>query len=281
MAIYTGSKPGLGDLYPLGATETVNERLEPLITPSQLQMFHLFGIPLVSAIRDPITGRNQVMTPDILKEFITRAINLAELETQINILPVQIEEKHPFDKPAYESFGYMVVRSKPVASVEKISVTPSNDSDIYECPLEWCEISNINYGQINIIPLTLLTTSGTVVPASSTAGGALFLSIFGHKHWIPAFWKVTYTAGFPNGKVPGIINELVGTIAAMEVLSMLGATYGRATSASIGLDGLSQSVGSPGPNIFAIRMQELAEKRKALVNKIRAIYGLKFISGNV
>jgi len=281
MAIYTESKGNVGDLYPIGATETVTQYLQPIIDPEHLKMFHLFGIPLVSAIRDPITGRQQAMTDPILKGFIERAVALAESETQIAILPVQLKEKHPFDKCAYESFGYVQLRGKPVASVESITVTPANEEDIYTVPMEWVEGGNFSYGQVNVVPLTLAINSGTVVPTSATAGGALFLSIFGHKHWIPAFWKVVYTAGFPNGKVPGIINELIGTIAAMEILSVLGATYGRSSGASISMDGISESVSSPGPNIFQVRISELNDKRKNIVQKLRSAYGLKFISSNV
>src|SRR6185369_13911889 len=111
-----------------------------------------------------------------------------------------------------------------------------------------------------------------------STGGAFFLSILGNRQWIPAYWKITYTSGFKDGMVPRVINELISTIAAMEILSQLAATYARVQSHSLGIDGLSQSVSTPGPAVFQVRIQELTDKRKALVGKIRAKYGTKLFS---
>lgn len=277
----TSPRPALGGAYQIGETEGSWQRLEPIISPVQLRAFHLMGIPLVSAIRNPITGRNDVWTDDILKEYINRAVAIAEFDTSLIITPTKFAEKHPFDKSEYESLGYFRVRQRPVSSVEAIKVTPSNDQDVYIVPTEWIEGGYLHYGQINIVPLTLAITAGTVVPNTATAGGALFLSIFGHKWWIPAFWKIEYTAGFKDGKVPTIINELIGTIAAMEVLSGLAATYAKNQSASISMDGASQSVSTPGPNLFKVRMEELADKRKRLTTKLKALYGAGIIVSNV
>jgi hypothetical protein len=281
MGIYTGSKKTTGDVFKVGQVEATWQRLEPLLSPEKLVALHLFGIPLVSAIRNPITGKQDVMTPDLLKMYIERAVNNAELETGLTFMPTRYEEKKPFDKFAYESFGYFMLKQRPVASLERITVTPSNEVDVYEVPLEWVEAGNLQYGQVNLIPLTLAITSGTVVPVSSTAGGALFLSIFGHKTWIPAFWKVSYTAGFPDGKVPAVVNELIGTMAAQEILSMLAVTYSKNQSASLSLDGVSQSVSTPGPNVFKVRMDELEEKKQRIIGKLKALYGLKLFSSHI
>jgi hypothetical protein len=60
---------------------------------------------------------------------------------------------------------------------------------------------------------------------------------------------------------------------------MLAATFGRVTGHSTGIDSLSQSVSGPGPKIFEQRMSELASKRIFLVNKIKSLYGTKFLVG--
>lgn len=275
-------RQALGETYQIGEVEGSWQRLEPILSPAQLRAFHLFGIPLVSVLRDPFTGARAVITDDLLKQYIDRSVALAELETGLIITPTKFIERHPFDKAEYEALGYFRTRQRPVTSVEGIRVTPANDIDVYMVPTEWIEGGYLQYGQINIIPLTLaLSSGGTVVSTQSAAGGALFLAIFGYMHWIPAFWKIEYTAGFKDGKVPTILNELIGTIAAMEVLSMLAATFAQNQGASLSLDGVSQSISGPGPNIFAVRLGELGDKRKRIVTKLKALYGAGIIVGNL
>lgn len=280
MADYTNSKNGLGAVFPDGGVASDWKRSEPLITAEQLRSFHLFGIPLVSAIRDPINGKAMIMTDPLLAQYIIRAVALAEADTGLEIFPVQFEEKHPFDKHLYDSFGFFNVFHRPVASIQALTVCPSNDVDVYNVPLDWVETGNLHKGQINIIPLTIALTNGSMTPPQA-AGGAVFLSIFGHKPWVPALWKIKYTTGFPDGMIPRLVNELIGTIAAMEVLSMLATTYARNTSTSLGIDGMSQSIGTPGPQLFRVRMEELGDKRQRLVGKLKAMYGTKLFSGNV
>lgn len=62
---------------------------------------------------------------------------------------------------------------------------------------------------------------------------------------------------------------------------MLAATYARTNSHSLGIDGLSQSVSTPGPQIFKIRLEELEKKKTALTKKIKAIFGYKIFSGTL
>src|SRR4051812_30795247 len=99
MAIYTDSK-GLppdadgnsGQQYPETSTVTPWGRLEPLLTPEQLKNRHLFGIPLVSRHIDPETGKPYKITNDMIKDFIGLAVNQAEVELGLDIMPVKYAE---------------------------------------------------------------------------------------------------------------------------------------------------------------------------------------------
>ncbi len=282
MADYTKSKPVLGDVFPSGGGDTTWQRTEPLITPLQLKRQHLFGIPLVSGMKDPITGRADRLTDDDLKDYIDTAVGLAETETGLLIFPTQEQEKHAWDRQEYDSFGYFRLHRRPISSIEAITVNLSNNDDIYDVPLEWVETANLHKGQLNIIPLTIALTNGNPTAIPTTAGGALLLSIFqGKSQWVASFWKVKYTCGFPEGKIPKVINDLIGTIAAMEVLSQLASTYGKSSGSSLSIGGGSQSVSTPGPEIFTKRMNDLELKREMLVAKMKTYYGLKFFSDNV
>jgi hypothetical protein len=77
------------------------------------------------------------------------------------------------------------------------------------------------------------------------------------------------------------VNQLIGIIAAMQVLSQVAAAYAGSTSTSLGIDGMSQSVSTPGPNRYQIRIEELRAHRALLVKKIKKSYGSKFVVGTV
>ncbi len=279
MADYTKSKSGPGRQFPDNATQSSWGRVEPLVTPEQVRNRHLFGIPLVSAMKDPLTGKPQVYTDDMIRDTIDRAVAMCETATGLDIFPVQSMEKHPFDRNEYESFGYFRLERRPVTSVEALDIVPPNGQALYSVPLEWIETGYLPKGQINLIPMGNSIAYGT--PANVGSGGALFLNVLGNQPWVPAFWQITYTSGFPDGMLPKSVNELIGVWAAMEILSSLAATYGKSQSHSLGIDGLSQSISTPGPQIFKVRYEELEEKRKSLVKKLKTQYGLNLFSGNV
>jgi hypothetical protein len=279
MADYSFTKTGIGGVFPDNVVETSWERVEPLIKPEQVKSRHLFGIPLVSAMKDPLTGKAQVYTDDMIRDAVDRAVAIVEQDVGIDVFPNVNKEKHAFDRNEYEAFGYFRVLRRPIASIEKLSITPPSGSDIYSIPLEWVETAYMHTGQINLIPLGNSIAYGT--PANVGSGGALFLNVLGNQPWIPAFWQITYTSGYPDGVIPKVVNELIGVVAAMDILSSLAATYGRSSSHSLGIDGLSQSVSTPGPQIFKVRYEELAEKSKKMIKRLKVIYGLVLFSGNV
>jgi hypothetical protein len=280
MAIYTGSKNEIAASFPDGAIAAELSRLEPIVGPNELAHRHLFGIPLVSQMKDPATGKPIIMTPAIVKDIIDGAVNNAEVDCRINISPIQVRQKFPFDRNHYESFGFVRLPNRPITSIDKLSVTPANQLDIYVVPNEWVEMAYASQGQINIIPMTASFIQGGYIPTGST-GGQFFLAVMGNRQWIPAYWQFEYTAGYKDGMVPRIVNDLIGTLAAQEILSMLAATYARSSSHSLGIDGLSQSVSTPGPQIFKNRWEELEQKRLRLTKRIRTLYGQGITSSHV
>lgn len=279
MADFTVSKDGIGDVYPVGGGATTWQRIEPLITPQDVIDLYLFGIPLYSGFKDPVTLRPAHLTPTQISKFIDKAVAKIELETGLIIFPTQFTQKLPFDKCEYESFGFFRLEHRPIASLQSIDVTLANQQSVFSVPIEWADVGNLHRGQVNLIPLTLALT-GQNQAAAASAGGAVYLAILGNRNWIASFWQMVYTAGFPNGKIPKVVNQIIGLTAALDILSMLGITF-RANSASLSLDGMSQSVSGPGPAIFAQRIKEIMIERQTLIAKLKAQYGLKILSSNV
>ena len=99
---------------------------------------------------------------------------------------------------------------------------------------------------------------------------------------MPSFWEITYISGLSlsEGQVPINVNNIVGCIAAIDLLSNL-ASLNTQNSVSIGHDGMSQSSSGPGPQIYVQRIQELEAKRQKLISEIKALYGNKYFISNI
>lgn len=280
MADFTNAKTG-PSVYPEQAVEADYQRTEPLLTPDQLVRRFLMGVDLHSQMKDPFTGKALRWTPEMVKDIIDGALQTTESELGILIRPVVFSEKHPFDRYAYNSYGFFNVRQRPVSKILSVAVVPPNQESVYSLPLEWVETAYLPRGQINIIPMTAAQVGGdsTGISPASANGGTFYLTIVQNRGWVPAYWQIDYQAGYCDGLVPRIVNDLIGTVAAMDILSMLAVTYAKVQSHSLGIDGLSQSISTPGPQIFKQRLEELQEKRNLLTKKLKALTGRKVFSG--
>ena len=70
-------------------------------------------------------------------------------------------------------------------------------------------------------------------------------------------------------------------VAAIETLSLLATTDADANSRSIGIDGMSQSVSSAGPQKYQARIEVLMQKKQMLIDKYKTRFALKMFSSNV
>ncbi len=277
MAIYTDSKEGLG------VVESAWRRTEPLLTPGQLVSRYLVGIPLMSGTKNPDTGKPDRITPAMLTDYIEGAMSDAETMCHIELMPAQIDERHPFDPQEFQSQGYLRLKHRPVASVESVAIAVSSGESIFTFNNEWIETGNLDQGQLNIMPLLLMLRKGGQDGQGTTAMGTgnQYLTVFGSNQWKGAILTVKYTVGYKDGNMPRPINNLIGTIAAMKVLSILAPTYARSQGSSLSIGGMSQSVSTPGPELFKLRLEELEKDRDMLIRKIKKTVGQTLFSGNV
>jgi hypothetical protein len=277
MAIYTESKEGLND------SSSVWGNLEPLLTVEDLKSRYLFGIPMVSGMKNPETGKPDKLGKETLTEIIKDAVAEVESMCHVDLFPVKKTERHPFDPQEWASNGYLRLRCRPVASIENVQIITSDETPVFTFNLDWVETGLLHLGQINIMPLLLTLRKGGSDGGGTVATGSgnVYLSVFGGSRWMPALITISYTCGFKDGMFPRIVNDLIGTMAAMNVLSLLAPTYGRTSSASLSLDGMSQSTSTPGSEIFLLRFNELEKKRDMLVRKLKTKSGQALFSGNV
>jgi hypothetical protein len=152
---------------------------------------------------------------------------------------------------------------------------PGVDGPVFSIPLDWVETANLAKGQVNIIPINIATLTGGQILATGGAGnGSFFLSVMASQGWIPAYWYVEYTVGFPEGKIPRVVNEAIGIQAAILVLQQLQAARALVNSQSASMDGFSQSVSGMGGQTYAKAIELLMGQLTALQKKLKTMYGL-------
>lgn len=279
MADYEESKTTVGGQYIAGTIETTWKRTEPLITPAQLKSRELFGIPLVSGLKDPVTGKAAIMGPEVLKDLIDRAVSIAEAETGLVFFEDQVEVRMPYDRAEYQSLGYMRLPHRPISSIDTLQIQ-IGDTEVFDVPSDWWDVGQLHAGQLNLIALSAALVGPTNVVPSGFGAHVLHALVHGGP-WIPSFWSVTYTIGFKDGAVPKLVNELIGAVAAMEALEMLAATNAKATSGSLVIDGVSMSQSGGGPEMFKPRLESLEKKRLMLTKKLKMIFGTGVLISNV
>jgi hypothetical protein len=233
-----GHSKGFGTAqYPVhsSATSGLMSRTEPLLTPEQLISRFLKGIPLAFANGDSFT-------PEELKDRIYLASNEAEVLLNLTITRESFKEKAPFDIALFNQYVHTRTEHGPIVSVEELAIVSANGERIYVVPPDWIEAANFSKRLINVIPLLGAYGFGqTSTGQGSSVGGLAFLAVLSGQGFVPAFFQVQYTAGLTSqeGKIPTPVNELIGVIAAIALLSQIAPTniY---NSQSLSQDGISQ-----------------------------------------
>ena len=263
--------------YPSRASNVSDlvQRVEPLLTVEKLKSRYLRGVNLTLPNGD-------VITDDDLQDKIMLATNETEILVGVPVEPIEYSEKIMFDLSLYKKFIHIKTNYKPIIEVKRFAIESADRQILFDIPLEWVEISNGAHGQLNVVPY-LTNYGGKTVSALVSNAGVAFLATLGDGvRWVPGYWRIEYIAGMCNksGQVPVVANELIGTLAAMHLLSML-APADNISSTSLGQDGISQSTGRAGIDRYRIRMEELEKKKEELVAKLRKVYYKKYYIGEI
>jgi hypothetical protein len=257
-----------------GVTDLLS-RVEPVMTPELFRKRFMLGLPKVLSNGDEITD-------DILKDKIVRATNRAEIELGVHIDPVEMTDRLPFDRNLFRSFVHLRTTKRPIQSVKQVAIFSSNQEALFELPTDWVDMGQAINGQLNVIPFLAAYSRGAGTVTTATNSGIAFLATLEAQKWLASYWNITYTTGLCNkaGEIPVIVNDLIGTLAAIEILSLLGPTDPY-TSASLGQDGISQSHSSAGIQRFQNRLGELVAERDRLISKLKGLWKTKIFVSNI
>ena len=255
-------------IYPVWAKDGEDstgkfERYKPLPTFADLKARALFGIPLTSAL----TG--ETIADETIAHYIDTAVSELEHELDLYITPVTFEEKHDYSKHEFTwSYNYLKLNHPNVISVEEVELTFSNTDDVLgfvQFPLEHVHVQP-QEGVIQLVPAFGTSLSGFLLSAFSGTQFHALRSIGLHN--FPGGVRVKYTSGFEEDKIPAAVGDLIENIAAYKLLTFIGPLIFPHNSVGVSMDGVSQSVGTAGPQFLANRIKDLEaiiEKQKDAV----------------
>jgi hypothetical protein len=271
----TGQKTSGTAVYPVHAQQTSGllTRCEPMLSVDKFKRLFLKGIPL--KFRD-----GTVITDEDLTQKINWAMNEVELMIGTTITREAFMHKVPFDYTLYKNYIHIMAEKGPIVSLESLAIVSADNNNIFSIPPTWIECTNFSKRLINVIPLLAAYGVNQVGGAVGNAGIA-FLTVMDGLNFVPAYWQINYTAGLSNteGNVPVPVNQLIGIVAAIDVISQVAATF-IFNSQSQSQDGISQSSSGPGPNVYVRRLEDLEKQRDTLKKQLRSIFSTRYIVGS-
>jgi hypothetical protein len=259
-------------IYPLWAKDGEDtsgnfERYMQLPTPTDLRNRALFGIPLTSSL----TG--QSLSDEAIKHYIDASISQLEHELDLYITPVTFEEKHDYNRHEFTwNYNYLKLNHPNVITVEEVQLSFSNDQ------------SNLGFVQFPMEHVHLQPQEGVIqlVPAFGTSLSGFLLSAFSGTQFhalraigldnFPGAVRVKYQAGFEKDKVPAAIVSLIENVAAYNILTFMGPLIFPHTSVGVSIDGVSQSVGTPGPQFLVNRINDLSNIIQMQKDAVKGYY---------
>lgn len=261
--------------FPVRAKEELQpsvDRFSPLPTVQDIKDRYLFGIPLVSSL----TG--ETLSDSAIDFYVKAAISELEHILDIYITPVVFREKHDYDRHDFTwSYNFMKLDHSPILNVSKLELSFTNDQELpgfVNFPLEHVHVMS-QEGTIQLVPAFGTSLSGFLLSAFS---GTQFHALRATgMNSFPGGIRVEYTAGFEQDKIPAAIAQLIGLMAGLSILSILGPILFPNTSISIGIDGASQSTGTFGPKHFNDRIDQMTKERDRQLDAVKGYYQKRFL----
>lgn len=215
------------------------KRAGPLVTPQQLKDVYLFGVTI-----DDDQGND--IKPEAFQLWIDNAVSYVEHYLDIYISEETVIEYRDFRHNDYMDWGYIQLNNFPLIAVEKLEMVYYRDEDgepivVQEIPKSWIRVQEQD-GILRLVPNGRFT-GGLQVDNL----GMYFPEIF-KASVIPHAWKITYKAGFEDGKIPALLNQAIALLAACQALIVAGnLVLGVGIqSQNISMDGLSQGIVTTG-----------------------------------
>lgn len=238
-------------------------------TPQDLINYALKGLPK----KYPLTGE-PILIKDI-EYYVTSAVNEVSMDLGCDILPTSHFQSHDYIDGSFNAnFTGLKLNRWPAFKVLnvrfKFSHTQTNTPLMtYTMPASWIVLKR---NRINIAP-NYGSVMSQMVTDTNNAGVLQYISGFTRGAYQPALIETQYVAGFDQDRFPAILKDLILTVAAIRMLTDLGPKLFPYSSASVSIDGISQSASLPGPNYLLQLIQGLMQKRNELTASFVKYFG--------
>ena len=253
----------------------MQRELKSPVTPEEISNGELYGVLLKAK------GEAQPLNADVLRQKLAVAEDYLERELQLRWKPTRVfsdvfarlravnpnstlklypkSTEHPagFDKladiaePAYDysndfwaedRWGWLGLNFRPILDVASFVFAFPGAMPVWQPPLTWLRLDE-KFGTVQLVPST--------AEAIYVSFNAFLLGTLAGGRGLPQSIYVDYTVGFADGELRANnedLLELLRLIATLEVfgIAQTSISPGGAGNTSLGLDGLSRSVGFGG-----------------------------------
>jgi hypothetical protein len=244
-----------------------------ILTIDELRDNYLFGLPLTDNYGNEY--------PDsFYRYYIEAAVAYIERRLDVRLTPTVItDEKHPFYRQDYNKFIYLQLYNKPLHSVQEVRMVLPTETRIITFSNTWVR-PDYDAATIEVVPGT-----GSITAVALGLSSLWAPIINGMMDYVPDILRVDYTAGYRRGQVPRDIVELIGKVASMGPLAIIGdLLLGPGVSGStVTLDALMTNVRSTkesGQTAFSGRIKQYREDIRNDIREMRrTIHGIRMVLG--
>lgn len=242
---------------------------ETFPTPQDLIDYGLKGLPK----RYPLTG--EPITVKDVERYVTSAVSEVQMDLGCDIMPTQHWQSFDFVDGMFSSnFTGLKLSRWPATKVLnvrfKFAHTQTNTPfQSYTLPAAWIALRR---NRITVAP----SYGGMIVQqtADTNAAGVFqYITGFARGAYHPAMIEAQYVAGFDHDMFPAILKDLILTVATIRMLTDIGPKLFPYQSASVSLDGISQSASLPGPAYLLQTIEALKLKRAELTASFTKYFG--------
>jgi hypothetical protein len=212
----------------------------------------------------------ETIDDELITSYLGTAIATLEM-TGLTISPTNFTKQEDFHDGMLGSRYFSVIVDRyPVLDVQDMTLCfphTTNDKAQYKyvIPKTWLswEKNKIN----------LIASTGLLAPQMSGPVLNAPLAIWSNAPYRPNAFTVTWQAGFEPDKLPYLLWKLLVDMATFDLLVDVGPMLFPVGSMSVGIDGVSQSSQTPGPQLLTSRLKDLEKRIDKQKATITAFYG--------
>jgi len=226
---------------------------------------YMFGLK----IEDPATGKE--MGDDFYEHFLETAINQAEQDLDIAIIPRALQEHHDYRSQEFNSYMHTHAYRRPILQVQDLKIE-YNGRTMYSYPSDWIKTYHL-FGHVEVSPSPLTGSLDNYRGAAHANPLYGFYNMGVHtrgKTFAPKMVHLDYIAGMLPRKnrgynkpweVPATLDQYIAKLALKEVFQQWGRLLIQPglASTSINIDGVSQSMGTTQSAQYSAMSAELGQ----------------------